>query len=205
VLFLGGGGTELLSVAIAAEPLSTDHWQLPEYDRPLNAYPAGVRRKDFEFGLYKLLPAAGRPPKTARVAVGLMDDLEVLRFHARERHGETGDYFRWTGAQSFVLVLGIRADAREVVVWMGDGGRPATAAPPKTEIAIDNEVLGVVTPDRTVRPYSFPLPPALAARAAASPDPVRVRIRVPTWNAATQLGGPDTRDLGVIVTRVEVR
>jgi hypothetical protein len=42
------------------------------------------------------------------------------------------------------------------------------------------------------------------ARLAAMADPVRLRLRVPTWNPATLLGANDTRDLGVIVTRVQV-
>jgi hypothetical protein len=55
-----------------------------------------------------------------------------------------------------------------------------------------------------MRAYTFRIPPDLAARAASVPDPVRLRLQVPTWNPAQQLGVNDSRDLGVMVTRVEV-
>jgi hypothetical protein len=66
-------------------------------------------------------------------------------------------------------------------------------------------VLGIATPVDDVRPYTFDIPPDAAASAAAQDEPVRLRLRVPTWNPGAALGGSDTRDLGVMVTRVEAR
>ena len=43
------------------------------------------------------------------------------------------------------------------------------------------------------------------AAAAASDDPARLRVRVAPWVPAETLGSSDTRPLGVMVTRVEVR
>ena len=66
VLFLGGGGTDLLSRYLAAEPLASDRFHVPEYETRVNDYPSGVRRKDFEFGLYRLTrtrPVAARPDR----------------------------------------------------------------------------------------------------------------------------------------------
>ena len=52
--------------------------------------------------------------------------------------------------------------------------------------------------------YVFRIPADIASRAARDPDPVRLRLQVPTWNPAQLLGVNDSRDLGVMVTRVEV-
>ena len=84
------------------------------------------------------------------------------------------------------------------------GGRPASVAAPIVEVALDDEVIGTATPIDEVRPYTLAIPPALAARLAAKTESVRLRLRVPTWNPGAVLGVNDTRDLGVIVTRVEV-
>jgi hypothetical protein len=113
--------------------------------------------------------------------------------------------FRWTGPQSFILLLGVAADARTVTVWMGNGGRPAQLPPAIVEVALDDAVLGVATVTQPVRPYTFDVPADAAARAAASDDPVRLRLRVTPWIPQTVFGGTDTRELGVMVTRVQVQ
>jgi hypothetical protein len=206
VLYLGGGGTDLLTTAFSAEPVSSERFAVPEYERPVNAYPSGVRRKDFEYGMYRLVPAAAHAAsEPVDVRIGVLDDLDVLRFHARETRGDTGETFRWTTGQSFVLLLGIPTDATTLTIWMSNGGRPAAAPPATVEAAFDDDTIGTATPDDQIRPYTFHLAPALVSRVAGRPDPVRLRLRVPTWNPAATIGGGDTRDLGVIVTRVDVR
>jgi 4-amino-4-deoxy-L-arabinose transferase-like glycosyltransferase len=204
VYFLGGGGSDLLTREVSATPVAADHFQVPEYDAPINAYPSGVRRKEFEFGLYRLVPAAAVRSGPIDLAIGGLDDLNVVRFHGRERRAD-GTTFRWTQGQSFVLLLGLAPEARTVTVWMSHGGRPAKAPAAEVEVALDDQILGRVTVVDALRPYQFDLPPALVARLSAAADPVRLRLRVPSWNPQLLLGAPDTRDLGVIVTRVEVR
>jgi hypothetical protein len=204
VLFLGGGGTDLLSRRLSVTPIANAAFGVDEYAALLNAYPHGTRRKDFEFGLYRVAGSAPRPNRPIDLEIGGRDDLNVVRFHARER-SENGSTFRWSGAQSFVLLLGIPAEAREIVVWMGDGGRPVGAPAPHVEVALGEVVLGTTTAGRDVAPHVFRLPAELAERAAGLDDPVRLRLRVPTWVPADLVGGVDTRDLGVMVTRVEVR
>jgi len=54
-------------------------------------------------------------------------------------------------------------------------------------------------------PYSFPIPPDLARRAAAVDDPVELRLVSATWNPHQVLGTPDDRNVGVMVDRVAVR
>jgi len=62
-----------------------------------------------------------------------------------------------------------------------------------------------VTVTADLQSYTFALPADLVAAAAAETEPVRLRLRVATWNPQAILGGGDNRDLGVMVTRVEVR
>jgi hypothetical protein len=204
VLFLGGGGTDLLMPRVAATPLMNDRISVPEYDAPVNAFPSGVRRKDFELGLYQLTPVQPSAVGPIDLQIGGPDDLNVLRFFAREKRTDTGLAFRWTGGQSFVVLPGIRPEAREIILWLSSGGRPPSAPPPHLEVALGNDVLGSVTPDDQVKPYTLPIPLDLVQRAAAGGDPVRLRLRVSTWNPKTLLGANDSRDLGVIVTRVQV-
>lgn len=204
VLFLGGGGTDLLTRTTAAAPVSAARFQVPEYDSPVNAYPRAVHAKEFEYGLYQLSAGAAIAAGPIDLTIGGADDLNVVRFHARERNDAEGLVYRWTGAQSFILLMGLQPDAREVTVWMSDGGRPDRVPPASVEVALDDQVLGTVSVTGAVQPYTFALPAPLVGRLAAAQDPVRLRIRVPTWNPGAVLGVPDTRDLGVMVTRVQV-
>jgi hypothetical protein len=205
VLFLGGGGSDLLTRRIRADSLGGDRFQVPEYDAPLNRYPEGVRRKEFEFGLYRFVTGERPAGKTLDLLIGVQDDLHVVRFHAREVRGEPAIPFRWTTSQSFVVLNGLEAAPRTVTVWMSDGGRPKTAAPPLVEVALADQPIGQVSPVDEILPYTFPIPPEIAERLTATDEPVRLRLRVATWNPAVSLGVADSRDLGVVVTRVEVR
>ena len=204
VLFLGGGGTDLLTRTTAATPLGGTRFQVPEYDSPVNAYPRAVHNKEFEYGLYQLTAGTTVPPGPIDLQIGGADDLNVVRFHARERNDADGLVYRWTGPQSFILLAGLHPAARELTLWMSHGGRPASAPSAVVEVALDDEVLGTATATDSLQPFTFALPPALVARLATAQDPVRLRLRVPTWNPAAVLGVPDTRDLGVMVTRVQV-
>ena len=203
--FLGGGGTDLLTARVAAEPVASEIFQVPEYAATLNAYPNGVRRKEFEYGLYRLTPSEAPLVGPQTLEIGVRDDLNVVRFHAKERRPADGTTFRWTGPRSFVLLQGIAADAKELTIWMGDGGRPPQAPAAIVEIMLDNERLGTATPVDAILPYRFALPSDLARRLGAEPDPARLSLRVQTWSPAAILGVSDTRELGVMVARVEVR
>jgi 4-amino-4-deoxy-L-arabinose transferase-like glycosyltransferase len=204
VLFLGGGGTDLLTRTTGATPLGGTRFQVPEYDSPVNAYPRAVHAKEFEYGLYQLTAGTTTAPGPIDLQIGGADDLNVVRFHARERNDADGLVYRWTGPQSFILLTGLHPAARELTVWMSHGGRPASAPSAVVEVALDDEVLGTATATSSVLPFTFALPGALVERLATARDPVRLRLRVPTWSPAAALGTPDTRDLGVMVTRVQV-
>jgi dolichyl-phosphate-mannose-protein mannosyltransferase len=204
VYFLGGGGTALLSKRWSASPIVSERFQVPEYASTLNAYPLGVRQKEFDFGLYALLPPATENKDIwFDLDVGIRDDLHVVRFHAKEV--ADGRTIRWSQDQSFVVITTIGAGAREVLLTMSNGGRPPGPPPADVSVYLNERLLGTARVDDGFRPYSFAVPAALAEAAAASDTPARLTIRTPAWNPHHVLGTGDSRELGVMVDRVQVR
>ena len=126
-----------------------------------------------------------------------------MRFHAKERDAR-GTY-RWTRGLSYLSLVGLPADARELVLWMDNGGRPAQAPPAEIEAFIGEVSLGRVAVGPGMHPYALTIPPQVAAAAAGSTDAVTVRLRTTTWNPREVLQVSDDRDLGVMVDRVEIR
>ena len=133
-----------------------------------------------------------------------MDDLAVVRFYAKEKH-DNGLVFRWTTNVSYVVLPTFSPDAREVTIWMSSGGRPASEAAPVVTVALDDLVLGTATPVDAVKAYTFRIPPDVANVAGTQEEPPRLQLRVPTWNPGAVLRVNDTRNLGVIVTQVDVK
>lgn len=204
VFFLGGGGTDLLSRRLRVEPVASERFQVPEYESRWNAYPRGVRQKEFDFGLYRFVAGTGGEVAPLRLTLGEGDDLHVVRFHAKERFAD-GSPFRWTRDVSYVAVTGITPTARAIALTMAGGARPANAPVPVVTVSIDGRVLGAVTlgPNRST--HEFAMPADLVAALAESEAPGRLRIDTPTWNPLQLSGAADARDLGVMVFRVEVR
>jgi hypothetical protein len=201
VLFLGGGGTDLLSSRWSVAPLAGERFRVPEYESARNAYPRSVRFKDFEYTLYAFgAPSTG--PADASLDVGVNDDLNVIRFHAKEE--TEGRTFRWSGRQSAIIVSRIPADARTLALWISDGGRPAAAPAADVTVDLGGRPLGVVHVSGGFKEYDLDIPPDVAA-AAATGEPVRIGLRTPTWNPLAILGRDDDRNLGVMVDRVTVR
>lgn len=202
VLFLGSGGSDLLSTRWTVTPIDSVRFQIPEYDSPRNAYPRFAEQKEFDYSVYAFGPGSATPPSST-LDVGISDDLHAVRFHAKEQ--TEGRTFRWTQAQSFVVVNRIAAGSRAFVLTMSDGGRPAAAPPADVTVAIGERTLGTVRVAGGFRDYEVPIPADLAAAAAATGEPVRVTIRTQTWNPLATLGTNDPRDLGVMLDRVAVR
>jgi hypothetical protein len=202
VYFIGGGGTDLLSREIAVKSVASERFQVPEYESPPNAYPTHVRFKEFDFGIYRFAPPTATASEMA-IDVGDEDDLQVVRFHAKERD-ERGTY-RWTRGLSYLSLVGLPENARELVLWMDNGGRPAQAPPAEVEAFIGEVSLGRVAVGPGMHPYAVPIPPQVAAAAAGSTDAITVRLRTTTWNPREVLQVSDDRDLGVMVDRVEIR
>jgi hypothetical protein len=86
-----------------------ERFQVPEYESLRNGYPTHVRRKEFDFGIYRFVDPVPHPDGLA-LDIGAMDDLYVVRFHAKERdqHGT----FRWSRAQSYLSLVGVDADVQ---------------------------------------------------------------------------------------------
>ena len=204
VLFLGAGGTDLLSHDWNAQAVKTARFQVPEYDAPHNAFPRYARAKQFDYTIYELTPPSGDQRQRDFVLdVGVGDDLNVLRFHAKE--DTEGRTFRWSQDVSYIILPGIRTTNREITLWMSDGGRPPAAPPAEVTIALDEQVLGRVGVNTGFAAYTLSIPEALATRLAARNSTVRLRLTTHVWRPQDVLGTPDDRELGVMVDRVAVR
>ena len=202
VLFMGGGGTDLLSSQWSVRPISSERFQIPEYDAPNQAYPQGVRRKEFDYSLYAFEPAV-KETAPFELDVGVSDDLNVIRFHAKERTDT--HTFRWSQDQSFIVVSRFRPQDRTLALWMSNGGRPPAAPPADVSVRVGDRLLGSVRVGDGFSEYDLAIPPDLAGSLAERGEPVRLVLRSTVWNPYRVLGLPDDRDLGVMVDRVAVR
>jgi hypothetical protein len=204
VLFVGSGGTDLMSRNWGVRVLAEDRFQVPEYDSPVKAYPRFARRKQFDYTLYEFgAPDAMDSEDEFSLDVGTQDDLNVLRFHAKEE--TEGRTIRWSRDISYVILPGIQPVDRELTIWMSDGGRPDAAPPADVAVQLDDAVLGTKRVDTGFKPYLFAIPPAVAERAAATREPVRIRLVTSTWSPEAHLGVPDDRQLGIMVDKVAVK
>jgi hypothetical protein len=193
-----------LSHRYGVRSLASERFQVPEYDSPLNAFPRFVRQKEFEYGLYEFTdPEPVDDRASFDLDIGQRDDLHVVRFHAKEI--SEGHTFRWTGATSYISITHLTPTSHEVILWMSNGGRPPAAGPAQVTVLLHGQTLGSTLVASGFQPYSFAIPAALASQAAATGDPVELRLVTPTWNPHTVLGSPDDRNVGVMVDRVAVR
>jgi hypothetical protein len=204
VFFLGGGGTDLLSPAWSAHAVAGARFQIPEYEATMDAYPRVARQKEFDYSLYELTPP---DPEAAQAPfdldVGVHDDLYLVRWHAKET--ADGQSFRWTRDRSLVSLANLRPDARTLVLWMNDGGRPAAAPAADVTVTLAGVALGTVRVDTGFKPYTFAIPEAVAQRLAGSGGALEMTIATATWRPSAVLGTADDRELGVMVDRVAVK
>jgi hypothetical protein len=178
---------------------------VPEFVGGPDEFPRHPRAKQFDYTIYEFTPPApGVAQGEVVVDVGTEDDLNVLRFHAKEE--TEGRSFRWSQDVSYIIVPGVSATDRLVTVWMSDGGRPQAAAAATVAVHLDDEPIGSARVETGFRPYTFELPAALAARIAAGGVPVRLRLTTSSvWSPEEMLGTPDDRELGVMVDRVTIK
>jgi hypothetical protein len=202
VLFLGEGGTDLLSPRWSLTPVASDRFEVPEYDSPWNAFPKFVRHKKFSYTVYAFGNPAAASSTSASIDIGTNDDANVLRFYAKEE--TEGRSFRWSARQSIVIVDHLAPADRTLALWMSSGGRPPAATPADVTIVIGDRTLGTIDVANGFKEYDVAIPPEVAA-ANATGQPVRILLRTPTWNPLKVLGTADDRDLGVMVDRVAVR
>jgi hypothetical protein len=201
VLFMGGGGTDLLSSKWSVKPIASERFQVPEYESAREAYPRYVRGKKFDCTLYAFNPPAVADDGRFDLDIGGGDDLDVLRFHAKEE--TEGHTFRWSRDRSYVSVGAIAPGSHTVTLWMSNGGRPPAAVPADVTLLLGMHKLGTVRVGNGFAPYEFKIPADVAA-SAANGEAVRLTLETAVWNPQTTLGAPDDRDLGVMVERVTV-
>ena len=141
------------------------------------------------------------PPQS--LDIGGTDDLHLLDFYPKERLGGGNLTFRWTQDTSYLLMsvpAGESGTGTQVERWTS-ARRAASAG----EVSLEGEELGSVELTNEFRDYVFPIPDATASRLAPRSDGVQIRIHSSTWIPQTVLGGPDTRALGVMIDRAEIR
>ena len=145
--------------------------------RAWNAYPRVVGAEGIRVQRLRVRTAGGAQPAAGDLDVGINDDLNVIRFHAKER--SEGRTFRWSQARSFLIAQPHRRRRRaRSCSSMNDGGRPP-AAPPADVTVLDRRIAcsarfawpagSASTPSR--------FPPTLAAAAAATGEPVRITLQ----------------------------
>ncbi|HEY8550847.1 MAG TPA: hypothetical protein VIL35_12895 [Vicinamibacterales bacterium] len=205
IYYVGGGGTELLSRNVAVEPVGTEIFQVPEWESARNALPSGVRRKEFDFSIYRFVdPATAALNHRTVLDIGINDDVNVVRFHAKERH-QNGTTFRWSRDVSYISLPGLTPENRTITLVMEDGHRPPQVPPAQVELWIDDRLIGRTEVDRDFEPYSFTIPEDIVRRAAESGQPVRIKLVTNTWRPNAVLPVNDDRELGVMLDLVEVR
>jgi hypothetical protein len=202
VYFIGGGGTDLLSGRITATPVAFTPLMVPEFETTeWNVLPKSAREKDLGYSVFQLA-IASRARGGFTLDVGYLDDLNVVRFFAREV--SEGRSFRWTGRQSFIAATGLTGNERELELVLHDGGRPAGAPPATLEVFFNETPLGVIKVGSGFQSYRLAIPAEVMRQAASSDDPAQLRLISSVWSPHDFGGGPDTRELGVMVDRVEI-
>jgi hypothetical protein len=88
---------------------------------------------------------------------------------------------------------------------MSAGGRPAAAPPADVTVRLNDRVLGTARVPDGFHAHTFAIPPDVAAAAAGADEPARLALVTAVWNPQQVLGSPDSRELGVMVDRVQVR
>ena len=205
VYFMGAGGSDLLAPGIAAERVDSERFEVPEYEAtPHDVYPRGSRMKPFAFTIYRFVDTPARPGNFS-TDVGEADDLQLVQFHGKERTGDGRVTYRWTQDVSYFSVPDIDAGSREIVLRLSNGGRPSRLPPARVTVYLDNRELGSADPVDRFEDYSFAISPQLAAELATQGTASELRLNSSTWIPRNVVGGTDSRQLGVMVDRAEIR
>ncbi|MCX6537550.1 MAG: hypothetical protein NT151_01250 [Acidobacteria bacterium] len=201
VYFVADGGTDITPSGITITPVASQSFEIPEYESALNAYPRGIRQKKFSLSVFQL-SRSDEPAVKTDIDVGTLDDVWVLRFYAKEHEGDVN--FRWVRNMSFVSLMGIAPDSRAVTLRMSSGGRPPRAGAARVQVYLNDHLLGDVEVADGFHDYTVPITPAIADEAARKPGASVLRLMSTTWSPKQILGGPDDRQLGVMLDRVRV-
>ena len=176
--------------AIDAVAVGSTQFRVPEYERSYPETPQRVRLKQFDFGIYELVPR-GATTKPFDLDIGGTDDLHVVGFHGKERRGDGTVTFRWSRPTSLVLVPDLAPDMSRLTVWLSAGARPTGLSPPTVDILLADRQLGTVTVTEDVLPYEFTIDEDHAAEIIARDEVIQVSITSDTWNPSETVGAED--------------
>jgi hypothetical protein len=203
VYFIAGGGTDLLSPGIGAETIAIERFQVPEYEKTLyDVMPQSSTLKPFDFTIYKLVESSSTAAPR-ELDIGGADDLYLVGFQPKERLGGGDLTFRWSQDVSYLLMR-VGPGSQSIVLRL-QSGRPPGAPIPTVSVSLDGQRLGTAEPTREFREYAFPIPGAVASELARRAGPAEIRIDSSTWTPRDVIGGTDSRALGVMVDRAEIR
>ncbi len=183
-----------------------DFWfATSKYEYGYTERPRGPEPFHLRFTLSKavdLEELSMRVPQLPELDVGGSDDLQVAWFHEKELD-EEGTSYRWSQRVSTVFLPAVGAGTREVELTIS-GALDEGAPRHPVEVALDDEVLGTITPGRGFDTYRFELPEALSRREPASF--AILTLSTPTWRPSNLVeGASDVRELGVRVDTIRVR
>jgi hypothetical protein len=173
-----------------------------EWERAYGRPPAAAEPRAFRFTVARaVLPEELQVPALDEVDVGGSDDFLVSGFYDKE-----GGY-RWTGRCGSIYLPGAPGASAVAVTASAGELRPQTVRPAVVVVSLSGVRLGQFTPGRGWTTETFALP----AELPPGPPVLRLDVvdpdtgRAATWRPVNELAGSsDTRDLGVLVDRVQL-
>ena len=176
-----------------------------EWEWTYDRVPARPEPRAVEFVLSRVVePESLRVPNAPLIDIGGSGDSQISGFFEREATGETT--YRWTGgcldekgnATGSVYVPAASAGAR-LRVRATAHLRPSSVKPARVTAYFADVPVGEFTADETWRDFEVVLPDPLPKGSKI------LRLDVPAWRPSnTDALASDTRDLGVMVDRIEV-
>ena len=165
-----------------------------------------VTRMRIALDVYRLEPASpseqAQLPLAAPMGAGGYGYLRA-GFYSTEAN-EQGNPFRWTGAQSRVVLPKPSEDEAAGGLCLRarlHAGRPENEAPAELRVAIDGQQVVTQVLERDFAPQNLAIPFELAQ---SSSQELIIDLVVNTWNATSYSNGADGRDLGIALYSLEV-